>query len=225
MNKYLLTYKIFLLFALTAFFTGCEPDHETVEVSHISKLPEFEYIGGQFISFVKGSQASFTDPGVIAWVDDEEVRVITLRPESIDLDDAGVYIYYYFAQNNDGLIAEGKRIIAITNEDVSENDLSGKYLTSTQYGWTSVTSKVRKKNDNGWYSCSEVMGYPGVEIKGEFVDIGGGELYLLPGESDFGDYDLSDGNYTLTSLSWSVILIDAPYYGLEIPITLYKSDE
>ncbi len=218
-------YIIIILFPLTLILYECEPDHETVDVSDVSQLPKFSYNDGQFISFVKGSRASFTDPGATAYVDDKEVRIVALRPDSINTQEANVYVIYYFAQNDDGIISEGRRIVAITHEPIRESNLEGKYRTSTSYGWPAVEAKVRKKNDAGWYSCTEILGFPGVETKGEFVDIGRGELYLLPGESFFGDYDISDGDYTFTSLSWSVFLIDDPYAGIEIPVVLIKTDE
>jgi len=217
--------KYILLIPLIIIFIQCEPDHETVDISRVSELPKFEYNGGQFVSFLKGAIPTYEDPGVVAKVGENEVRVVSYSPEDIRGDEATVYVIFYFAQNDDGIIAEGRRIIAFTHEDVSLNDLSGKYVTSTSYGWPPVEAKVKKLNNRGWYSCTEVLGFPDVETKGEFVDIGRGELYLLPGESFFGDYDLSEGRHTFTSLSWSIYLLDDPYSGIEIPVVLIKSED
>ena len=214
-----------LIIPIMFLFQHCEPDHETVEVSKVSPLPVFEYYGGQFVSYVKGAIDVYEDPGVVARVGDNEVRWARFAPNVISGDEADVYVIFYFAENEDGLISEGRRIVAFTHEDVSTNDLTGKYLTSTSYGWPAVEAKVKKLNNKGWYSCTDVLGFPDLEIKGEFVDIGRGELYLLPGKSFLGDYDLDEGRYTFTSLSWSVILTEEPYTGIEIPVVLLKSDE
>lgn len=203
-------------------FVTCEPDHETIDVSAISELPKFNYLGGQFISFEKGSLVTYVDPGVIATVGDEEVDVLYEVPVAIDVNQAGAYVIYYYAQNEEHLVSRGRRIISVTNGDVSDNDLSGDYIINI---WEPVEVKVKKLNDQGWYSCSDVLGYPGVETKGEFVDIGNNQLYLLPGESDFSEYWFSEGTYSFTTLSWDISFIEDPYYGIEIPVTLIKIDE
>jgi hypothetical protein len=223
MKKFNTYYLITLLLMLPVLYQ-CEPDHETNEVSWESKLPHFEYFGGQFISFVQGSRESFTDPGVSATVDGKELQVIKYT-QPVNTNKPGVYIFQYFAKNDDNLISEGRRIIAVTHHDVSTADLSGKYLTTDSYGWGTVESRVRKLNDQGWYTCGEVMGFPGAEMEGQFVDIGNNKLFLLPGKGDFGDYGISDGNHTFTSLSWSIKLLDEPYTGIEIPVTLIKQDD
>ena len=217
-------YSILLIVISVLLLQNCEPDHETPDVSIVSELAKFEYVGGQFISFVKGTVAAYDEPGVYAFVGDKEFDVTSRTLEPVNPNKEGVYIYEYFAENDEGIVSKGRRIVAVTTEDVRNNeDLSGKYVT---YGFgVAVEAKVKKKNDIGWYSCSEVLGYPGVEVNGEFVDIGDGVLYILPGDSYFGKYDLYKGNYTFTSLSWDILFIEPPNDGVLIPVTLIKSED
>ena len=214
-----------LIFIVLAFLLqNCEPDHETPDVSVVSELAKFEYIGGQFISIVKGSVAKYEEPGVYAFVGDKEFDVASRTMEPVNPNREGVYIYEYFAKNDEGIVSKGRRIVAVTTEDVSDNeDLSGKYIVNG-FG-VAIEARVKRKNNIGWYSCSEVLGYPGVEVKGEFVDIGDGVLYILPGESYFGKYDLHKGNYTFTTLSWDILFIEEPNDGVIIPVTLTKSED
>jgi hypothetical protein len=206
---------------IMSFFLSCTKWKETEDVSHVSQLPKFELTGGEFISFVKDEQSDFTDPGVLATVDGEPVSVISSG--SVDLSEPGVYIITYYAQNKDFLSNTVERIIAVTHEKVTNNDLSGKYTGTV---WSpQVEMKVTKVDEKGLYKCSEVMGYPGFEMKGRFVDIGDNELILLHGEGFFGNYSASTGYYTRTTLSWTIFLEDEPYTDVQIPVTWRKTDD
>jgi hypothetical protein len=134
-----------------------------------------------------------------------------------------VYNILYYAENSDGLSAIGERIVAVTNNDVTENDLSGDYIGTR---WSpQVEMKVTKVDEKGLYKCTEIFGYPGTEMKGRFVDLGNNELVLIHGEGDFGAYANAEGSYTPSTLSWTVALLDDPYSGIEIPVTWIKLDE
>ena len=199
---------------------NCDKWDETADISHESHLPEFNMTGGEFISFIKSDSGEFIDPGVEVTVHGKRVNWYYLYIPEIDLKTPGVYIISYYAENNEGFSITAQRIVAVTYEDISENDLSGTYEGTL---WEPlVNSKVKKINDRGFYKCEEVLGYPGFSMPGKFVDLGDNTLVLLPGEGYFGNYDVSEGSYSGRILSWTIIFLDDPNKGIEIPVTWRK---
>lgn len=221
---------ICILFLFAGFlFISCEQWDETADISRVSYLPQFELSGGEFIS-VEQNEGNFTEPGVKAYVGDNEVTVNLLfggtlydiSTNTVDLSTPGVYIRVYYAENSDGVSNTIERLVSVTHEDVTDNDLSGTYVGTL---WDpQVTTRVKKINDNGLYEADEVMGFPGFSMPGRFVDIGNNELALLPDEGYFGNYGYSEGRYTNRTLSWTIYLLDAPYEGLELPVTWVKTE-
>jgi hypothetical protein len=209
----------YILLIVSWLLFGCEKWYTTDEVSHISYIPVFEMEGGEFISIERQDSVEFEDPGVTASANGEPLSVY--YSGEVDLSEVGVYLIEYSAENSDGLLGRAERIIAVTNSDVSNNDLSGIY---TGTNWDPVESKVKKIDENGLYECDDILGFPGFEIEGRFVDLGGSELVLLHGDGFFGRYANSDGTYTRSTLSWTVFLIDPPYEGVEIPVLWRKKN-
>ena len=198
---------------------GCEKWYATEDVSHVSYLPKFDLEGGEFISILRSDTAEFEDPGATASADG---KVLTVYDQGeVDLSEVGVYLIRYYAFNQDRLLGIAERIVAVINHDVSGNDLSGTYTTDI---WGPVETKVRKIDVNGLYECDDIMGFPGYEIQGKFVDLGNNELVLIHGEGYFGRYNGSEGSYTRSTLSWTIFLIDPPYEGVEIPVLWRKSN-
>jgi hypothetical protein len=210
---------VHILLVVSWLLTGCEKWYTTEDVSHISYIPKFQMAGGEFISVQKQDSAEFEDPGVTASSNGEPLTVYASG--SVDLSKVGVYLIKYYAQNVDGIVGKAERIIAVTNFDVSNNDLSGSYTGTV---WEPVESKVKKIDQKGLYECEDVMGFPGFEMPGRFVDLGGNELVLLHGEGFFGRYGNSEGEYTRSTLSWTVFLLDPPYEGIEIPVLWRKKN-
>ncbi len=68
------------------------------------------------------------------------------------------------------------------------------------------------------------MGYYDLEMPGRFVDLGGNKLVLLNGEGYFGHYAAYEGSYTLSTLSWTIYLLDPPNEGVEIEILWRKKE-
>lgn len=195
--------------------TSCDPWDETADVSIESYLPEFEIVDGEFQSFIVQDSAEYTDPGALAYSNTEELDVYSSG--DVDLTEVGAYTITYYAINSEGLSATAERIVAVTNEDVSGNDLSGKYSGTN---WDpQVEMKVTIVDSAGLYKCTDVMGYDGAEMTGKFVDLGNNELYLIHGDGDFGEYDDSEGDYTLSTLYWTIYLTESPYAGYEISVT------
>ncbi len=213
------TGTLIVLFVLS--LGSCDEPDETENVSHVSYLPRFEIIGGEFNSFVVTESAVYQDPGARAYENKKEIKLYAYG--DVNLTQVGVYSVLYYAENSDGLYTIGERIVAVTNKDVADNDLSGKYTGTL---WSPlVEMKVEKADRKGLYTCSDVMGYPGAEMKGKFVDLGNNELVLVHGKGDFGAYASSEGSYTLSSLSWTVGLLDEPYTDIDIPVTWVKLEE
>jgi len=200
--------------------TGCEKWYTTDDVSHASYLPKFNLTGGAFISIRKSDTAEFVDPGVTAESNGESLTVY-YSGNVVD-SVVGVYLITYYATNSDGLKATAERIVAVTEYDVSSNDLSGTYNTSV-FGEL-VSSKVKRIDTAGYYESDDVMGYPGFKMPGHFVDIGNSQLVLLHGAGYFGKYDGSEGTYSRSTLSWTLTLLDEPYQGTVITLTWRKSE-
>jgi hypothetical protein len=210
---------VVILFILFVILTGCDKWYTTEDVSHISQLPEFTLEGGEFISISKSDSGEFVEPGVTA--KSGEINLSVYKSGNVDVTKVGVYIIKYLAQNADGLVATAQRIIAVTDVDVSNNDLSGTYVGTI---WDLKETKVKKIDPKGLYKCEDVMGYPGVSMPGKFVDIGNNKLVLINGEGYFGKYEGSEGSYSRSTLSWTISLIDPPYNGIQLPVTWRKKE-
>ena len=213
--KRIAVYSIIML----AILTGCEKWYKTDDVSHVSYIPQFTIEGGDFISLIRSDTAEYTDPGATAESNGVSLQVHTYG--NVDVSKIGVYIIKYMAENQDGIIGEADRIVAVTHYDVSDNDLSGSYSGTN---WDPVESKVKKINENGLYECEEVLGYYNLKMPGRFVDLGDNELILLAGEGYLGRYAASEGSYTRSTLSWTIHLLDPPNDGIEIEVLWRKQN-
>lgn len=202
-----------ILLLMATLLIGCEKWYTTDDASHISYIPEFEIVGGEFISVLREDSAEFVDPGVSAQSND--VALAVYSSGEVDLAEIGVYIIRYYAENSDGIKNTADRIIAVTHSDVSGNDLSGDYSGTI---WDPVEAKIKKIDENGLYESDDVMGFPGFPVPGKFVDLGNSELVLIGGDGFFGHYAASEGSYTRSTLSWTIFLLDNPYEGVDIPV-------
>lgn len=200
----------------------CEPWDESAEVSHVSYLPEFKLIGGEFLSYQVNELDTFVDPGFEATSNGVKVSVLHSSDTVVKVDEVGLYAIGYYAENSDGLGTTKYRYVSITHNNVSKNDLTGKYYTD-RWG-PRAEMKVTRENDKGYYKCTEVFGYPGAEMKGKFVDLGKGDLVLLPGNGYFGDFGLAEGSYTRSTLSLVVSLLNEPYDGLSFDVLWRKTE-
>ncbi len=209
----------YYLIVVILFLGSCEKWYTTEEVSHISFLPKFDLEGGEFISILRSDSLEFEDPGATASADG---KALTLYSQGdVDASEVGVYLISYYALNQDQILGTTERIIAVTHHNVSDNDLSGTYSTDI---WGPEETKVKKVDSNGLYECDDIMGYPGFEIGGKFVDLGNSELVLIHGEGYFGRFSGSEGSYTRTTLAWTIFLLDPPYEGSEVPILWKKNN-
>jgi hypothetical protein len=216
----MIKYSASILLVIIITLTGCDKWYTTRDVSHISPLPEFTIEGGEFISISRSDSDKFIKPVVTAKSGETELRVDTLIG-TIDFKNVGVYIILYSARNADGLTATAQLIVAVTDVDVSNNDLSGTYVGTL---WDPVESEVKKINPKGLYKCGDVMGYPGAKMTGKFVDLGNNKLVLIAGEGDLGRYKSFEGSYSRSTLSWTISLIDPPNTGIELPVLWRKKE-
>jgi hypothetical protein len=214
--------KVIQIVSLTLFsviLATCYKWDDTADISHVSYLPEFEMIGGDFISIIKDS-AGFKLPPIRVTVEGNDVNWYYLS-NYFDVNTPGVYIITYYAENDEGFSKTADRILSVTYEDVTNNDLSGDYERNV-YGPAEM--RITKLDSRGLYKCEDVLGFPGAPMPGRIVDLGNNRLVLLPGEGYFGKYDISEGSYTKRTVSWTVILLDPPNTGIEVPVTWIKSE-
>jgi hypothetical protein len=223
MRKKFYIKNISVVAGLLLLLASCEKEKSTKDVSRITTLPEIKMTGGHFISFVKNSQ-TFEDPGAKAFFENESIPV-TAVPADVDTSSPGVYIFQYVATSPDGLTSIARRVVAVTHNDVAGNDLTGKYFTVNSLGWPAVESTIKKIEENGLYEISDVLGYPGVEVAGEVVDLGNNQLVLLPGDSFLGEYGTDNGVYDSRNLYYSVNLLEEPYEGLSIDMNLQRVND
>ncbi len=202
---------------LVLLFGACERWNTTDEVSHVSELPRITLAGETFMSVLRNDTLEYEEPGASAVANGQELTVYASG--SVDLSQVGVYLILYSAFNHDGLENTVRRIIAVTSEPVSGNDLSGTYEGTL---WTPMEMEVKQLHRDGWYQCEEVLGHPLYEIPGQFVDLGNNQLVLLPGDGDLGSYAASEGEYSLSTLNWVVHLLDKPNDGIEIAVLWRK---
>jgi hypothetical protein len=211
--------KILFPVILTVIITACDKWDDTADISHVSYLPEFEMTGGEFLSVIRDS-AGFRLPPIRVTVQGKDVSWYYVN-NYYDVTTPGVYILTYYAENDEGFSKTADRILAVTNEDVTDNDLSGDFESST---FGPVEMRITRVDSRGLYKCEDVLGFPGAPMPGRIVDIGENSLVLLPGEGYFGRFDISEGSYTSRTVSWTVILLDPPNTGIEIPVTWVRSE-
>ena len=220
-NLSLTAVKVCGILLLLFLLVSCEKWYDTKEVSHISTFPRFEIIGGDFLSFVVVDSGEYEDPGARAF--DNGVQLAVYSQGEVDLTKAGIYFIRYYAENEDGVYSLGERVVAVTRNDVSFHDLSGIYENTS---WEPAAQmKVERIDSNGLYNCSEIFGYPGTKTTGKFVDLGKNLLVLLHGEGDFGEYASVQGEYSLTSLNWTIYLTGGAYAGVGFPVEWNKIEE
>ena len=212
-------FKILLSLLITGTLVTCDKWDDTADISHVSYLPEFEMIGGEFISIIQDS-SGFKLPPIRVTVEGKDISWYYLN-NKYDEETPGVYIITYYAENDEGFSSTADRILAVTYEDVTNNDFSGDYERNA---FGPAEMRMTKLNSTGLYKCEDVLGFPGAPMPGKIVDLGNNRLVLLPGEGYFGKYDISEGSYTNRTVSWTVILLDPPNTGIEVPVSWIKSE-
>ncbi|MBL3656869.1 immunoglobulin-like domain-containing protein [Fulvivirga sediminis] len=166
--------NILILFAAVTLCISCDDD--TDDVSFITTYPDFEIQGGTYLSIVSGN--SYEDAGAIATEGENQLEVTSSG--SVDSDTPGLYTITYTATNSDGYDGSAQRVIAVTEEDVSSEDLSGPYLSGSR----SVNYEQRASGlyygENLWADSNGVSGY--------FLHTEGSTILVPQQDSPFGAY-------------------------------------
>lgn len=196
-------YKYSLILLSFILFLSCEK--ETEGISRVTEYPVLEMQGDNMIFVVVNT--AFTDPGVKAYIGDEETDVQVIG--NVDTSTSGVYALQYVAKNEEGFGASVTRNVAVV-ESLPTKDLSGTYqiIHSTRSNRISI-SKINGMI--GYYRASDTwfQDYP---IAVDFVDLGDGTIKVLSGSSVFGGH-FGIGNYTEDGvINFQITLTDqGPY--------------
>ena len=195
--------KIIYLASMSLLLLVMSCDDETTDdISFVTSYPTFEIEGGSIVSIVAGG--SFTDPGVTATEGGEPLEVTTVG--SVDPTTPGLYTLQYSAVNSDGFVGTATRRVVITAEDVSDVDLSGTYVRTTN-------ENIVTKLADGFYSTTNGSGDAN-KIAYSFIHTGGNNLLLPPQPTQFGSRIQGTGTLTATGYSVTIVFMDAPYEGL-----------
>lgn len=156
---------------------SCEKDSEGV--SKVTTYPVFNMVGGPFYTTLAKPQ-TFVDPGISASKDGVAYPVTTTG--SVDLSKAGLYFLNYTAYSDENFPTKVQRIVLITNSALTQ-DYSGTYDRS------GASSTVSLKTEYlGYYHMSSVWS-ASTPIAIDFVDLGGGDLLIVPGSSNYGRHE------------------------------------
>lgn len=190
-----LKYNSLLLLAIALIFAGCEK--ETEDISQVTEFAELEMQGREYFFLEKGT--SYTEPGIKAYEAGQEIPVNTSG--SVDETQTGVYYLTYSATNSDGFSKSVKRTVIVYDGDLTATDLSGTYDGGYYEKATMSVSKVK----DGLYESTDVFGYgPPYPVPSKIVDLGQGNLVVLPTSSPFGPVLETPGTYTADKLSYTL---------------------
>lgn len=99
-------------------------DKETEGISKLTAFPEFKMEGAAFMNVKLDPAGTFTDPGVKAFVGDEEYPVKVTG--TVNIREKGLYTLNYETVSKEGFPVTTSRMVLVTPELV-QNDYSGTY--------------------------------------------------------------------------------------------------
>ncbi|GAA4842760.1 DUF5011 domain-containing protein [Algivirga pacifica] len=172
MNK-IKPYITIVAIGLWVLGSGCDREDN---VSTIINFAVIELQGDEYVYLNPGDE--FTDPGATATENEQEINVNVSG--TVDTATPGVYEVVYSAQNSEGFEASETRYVIVRNENYDPSiDITGSY---DRGGNPAV---VTARDDQGLYFTTNGWGSSSV-IPFEFVDLGGGELQIVPSTTVFG---------------------------------------
>jgi hypothetical protein len=199
-----------LLLSVVLFFS-CERELETEGLSRITFYPVITMNGEEWITLLQGS--TYTDPGVIATIDDQPVEVsVTQMPNPNQMPDPnvpGVYVTTYTATNKDGYSISVTRKVGVISPETAAMDLSGRYKRNAGAGGISTVTRLGP----GFYQTDNVGGVaqPGPATTVRFFHYEGNKVYGPPQNVGGSIFSVINGTVTPgVSYSWVVI---NPGYG------------
>ncbi|MFV0267670.1 MAG: BT_2262 family domain-containing protein [Draconibacterium sp.] len=153
----------YCLLILSVFvFFSCD-DKETANLSHSTYYVSFDIQGDNPLILQVGSE--FTDPGVIATLEGQDVTGDTNTDSNVDPDVMGMYKVVYSGINKDGFESKAIREVIVCNPSV-ETDISGDYHAAdgtyrlyypareTPYSGNNLSVKIEKVAP-GFFSVSD----------------------------------------------------------------------
>lgn len=170
----------YIFVAALLFMTySCERVLTSEGVSKTTTYPVFNMVAGPFYTTL-AKPGAFVDPGISATVGSKSYPVIT--EGSVNLSKGGLYILNYTTYSDDHFPTKTQRIVLITNTALTQN-YSGLYDRS------GAASEVSLKTDYlGYYHMTSIWSAT-TPISIDFVDLGGGDLLIVPGSSSYGRHE------------------------------------
>ena len=173
-------FKTLTLFLAIVLLSGCHKI-TTDGVTFITYYPQFDMKGEPFMFILMGS--SYVEPGVIATEGDAELSLDTKG--SVNTSVRGVYTLQYSATNKDGFQGTVERMVAVVSA-LPAVDLSGNYSLVSTTREKDIT--ITKNGDVVGYYHSTDSWYQVYPIALDFVDMGDGTIYVIPGSSRYGPH-------------------------------------
>lgn len=153
---------------LAVCFTSCS--YEDPIGSKVTVYPIITLNGDAITVITEG--ATFSDPGAVATIGDEEVELT--KTGTVDANTPGVYNLYYSAVNEDGFSAEKRRIVIVLSAAPSTVDLSGTfYRNGNPNNVVRIADRVYTADNAGGLSLSD----PSILIKFTFYNIDDTRIY------------------------------------------------
>lgn len=120
--------------------------------SRVTVYPEMTLNGDAVVVLTEGD--SFTDPGAVSFIGEDEVEVTTTG--SVDPATPGVYDLYYSSTNEDGFSAQLRRTIIVLSSAPSTINLQGTfYRNGNPNTVTRISDRVYTANNAGGLALSD----------------------------------------------------------------------
>lgn len=190
---------ILILAGIIFLFGSCEKDLTSENVSKTTTYPVFNMVGGPFYTTLASQGTTFTDPGISAAIGTKSYPVTT--EGAVDLSTPGLYFLNYTAFSDDKFPTKAQRIVLVTNSPIT-NDYSGDYDRSGAAATVSL-----KTSHLGYYHMSNVWSASTI-IEIDFVDLGGGDLLIVPGSSPYGRHNGTGKVQANGDIWFTVTLLD-----------------
>ncbi|NJM16894.1 MAG: hypothetical protein HC896_17320 [Bacteroidales bacterium] len=215
---------ILIIFALL----GCEKYYETDNASRVVEYPKIDFQGAEFVSVKRGSPKPVLPDVLITLynkpLDLKYVSVSGIDINLIDYTKTGVYAIRYRAVSSDGLETVKYRIIAVTfytkDSILINSDLGGKFINNAN--GTEII--IKKIDDYGLYKVDNLLGFSGTNVEGKLVDIGFNKLFVVPADSQYGEYGLTEGEYDRYTRTWTVEFTEGVNEGIAIEVNVTKDN-
>ncbi len=141
-----------LVLALGASLSSCDKDKETEEVSRVTTFADITLVGGSPFTIVKGTAASYVDPGATAKDESGNPVPVETTRNTVDVNKFGSYIVEYKAVNVDGFVSTNRRVVNVIGTGL-RSDISGEYVRTANGRKATVS-----KEGTGFYLISDVWG-------------------------------------------------------------------